>query len=170
MRVQVEYFSSYNMPSGCVACGNPVTPHTHSVGTSNWSGKQTVTLKFPLCEECNEAGKANRSAGWLGCLGGLLAASLGAGIGVVLNSLINGAGIEFAGALVGFTGGMVLSRRLVLSSKPPEVRERLARLNKSVRMIGFSLPSLFGGKGWIKLEFANPDYGNQFSMLNGGKA
>lgn len=168
VRVQVEYFNSYNMPGGCVACGNPLTPHIYAVGTSNWSGKQSVSLKFPICEDCHKASKVGISANRLGCLGALMLAAIGISLGVGLNSLINGAGLEFAGGLVGFIAGFILARYLGISRNPPEVKERMTRLANAVRMLGFSLPSLFG-KGWIKLEFADTNYGNQFMLLNGGK-
>ncbi|MEX1247261.1 MAG: hypothetical protein WEA61_02165 [Anaerolineales bacterium] len=170
MRVQIPYFSSYNMPSSCVACGNPMAPHTHSVGTSNWSGKQSVSLKFPICEECNQASKANISANRLGCLTALGAALLGGAIGAFLNPVLNASGLDFAGALVGLIAGIWLTRYLVLSRKPADVRERIAKLNKSVRMLSFKLPSLFGSKGSITLDFADAAYGTQFMALNGGKA
>lgn len=169
MRVQVEYFNSYNMPGGCIGCGNPVTPHTYSVGTSSWSGKQSVSLKFPICEDCHKANKVNTSANWLGCLGALIAASIGISLGAGLNSLFHAAGLEFVGGLLGFIAGIILGRNLGISRNPPEVKERMTRLAKAVRMLGFSLPSLFG-KGWIKLEFADTNYGTQFMLLNGGKA
>ena len=166
MRVQVEYLNSYNMPSVCVGCGNPVAPKTYDVGNSSWSGKQSVSLKFPVCEECYKASRVN--PGWLGCLGGLLAAIIGAGIGLSLESLIDFPGfLMLGGAFLGFIGGILLSRYLIVSRKPLDVRERIARLSKSVRMVGFNLPTF--GKGWIKLEFADTAYGNQFMLLNGGK-
>ena len=167
MRVQVEYFGNYAMPGGCVACGDPLATKTYEVGNSSWNGKQSVSLKFPVCEECYKASKVN--PGWLGCLGGLLVAIVGVGIGSSIGGLFNISEVLMvAGGFFGLLGGILLTRYLMVSRQPVEVRERIARLNKSVRVTGFSLPSLFG-KGWIKLEFADPAYGNQFMVLNGGK-
>lgn len=169
MRVQVDYFSSYNIPSGCVACGNPLAPHVHVVGTSNWSGKQSVSLKFPVCEECNAASKASISASRLGCLGAILIGVVTGGLGAMLNGAFGAAGLDWALGIAGFIGGWILVRQLLLARQPAETRERLGKLNKAVRMVGFSLPSLFGSKGWIKLDFADAKYGSQFMVLNGGK-
>jgi hypothetical protein len=168
MRVQVEYFGTYNMPSGCVACGDPIAPHLYSVGTSNWSGKQSVSLKFPLCEECNQVEKMVRSASWAGCLGSLLLMAIGAALGSGLNAIIHGDGLQIVGGTLGLVAGFIVGRILALNSKTPEQRKRIDQVNKSVRMLGFNLPTLFG-KGWIKLEFANDKYGMQFMLLNGGK-
>jgi hypothetical protein len=164
MRVQVEYFSSYNMPSVCVGCGNPVAAKTYEVSKSNTSGKQSVGLKFPVCEECFAASKVG--PGWLGCLGGLLLAIVGAGIGATLGD--SGGWLMIAGGFFGLIAGIWLSRKLAISNKSPEVQERISRLDKSVRITGFSLPTF--GKGWIKLDFADAAYGTQFMQLNGGKA
>jgi hypothetical protein len=166
MKVQVEYFNSYNMPSVCVGCGNPVAPKTYDVGNSSWSGKQSVSLKFPVCEDCYKASKVN--PGWLGCLGGLVLAIVGAALGTSLEGLIDFPGLlMIGGAFIGFIAGIYISRYLIVSRQSPDVRERIERLNKSVRMLGFSLPTF--GKGWIKLEFADANYGNKFMLLNGGK-
>lgn len=169
MRVQVPYFSSYNMPVGCVACGNPLALHTTSIGTSSWTGKQSVSLKFPICDECNQAAKTTITASRLGCLGGLITVGFGAAFGTSLNNLFNAAGLDWLFGVIFLLGGFWFGRRLAMSGKPPELRERLVKLNKAVRMIGFSLPSLFGSQGWIKLDFANPEYGLQFTALNSGK-
>ncbi|TAK12286.1 MAG: hypothetical protein EPO32_09350 [Anaerolineae bacterium] len=168
-RIQVGYFGSYNMPPGCVACGNPVTPHVYQVGKSSWNNKQHVWLKFPICEECNQANKAYVSAGRMGCLGGLLMAAVGYGFGSFLD-LLSSFRFEWLPALCAIVGlfvGIWLVRIYSVANKPPEVRERVTRLLTSVTMVGFKLPPLFG-KGWIKLDFANPDYASQFMMLNGG--
>jgi hypothetical protein len=166
MRVQVEYFGNYRMPGGCVGCGNPLATHTFDVGNSSWNGKQSVSLKFPVCEECYKASKVN--PGWLGCLGGILVGLVGAGIGASLEGLIDAPGVlMIAGGFLGLIAGVMFSRNLIVSRQPVEVRERIARLNNSVRMLGFNLPTF--GKGWIKLEFADDNYGRQFMLLNGGK-
>jgi uncharacterized membrane protein YeaQ/YmgE (transglycosylase-associated protein family) len=169
-RIQVEYFGSYNMPPGCVACGNPVTPHQYQVGNSSWNNKQHVWLKFPICDECNQANKASISANRMGCLGGILLALVGGGFGGFVSSLFDNELIwlSWVCAILGFLVGMWLGRYLSRSSSTPEVRAAAARLGGSVRMAGFKLPPLFG-KGWIKLDFANPDYASQFMMMNGGK-
>ena len=166
MRVQVEYFSSYNMPSGCVGCGNPVAAKTYEVSKSNTSGKQSVGLKFPVCEECFAASKVR--PGWLGCLGGLLLAIVGAALGGSLGSSLDWGGwLMVGGGFFGLIAGIWISRKLVISKQSPDMQERIARLDKSVRITGFSLPTF--GKGWIKLDFADPAYGTQFMQLNGGK-
>jgi len=168
MRVQVEYFSPYSMPAVCVGCGNPVAPKTYEVSKSNMKGDESVGLKFPVCEECFAASKVG--PGWLGCLGGLLVAIVGAAIGGSLGSSLDWGGwLMVGGGFFGLIAGIWISRKLAISKKSPDMQERIARLDKSVRIMGFSLPSLLSGKGWIKLDFADAAYGTQFMRLNGGK-
>jgi hypothetical protein len=40
------------LPPLCVACGAPAGAGTLPVTASDWTGKRSVTLSFPLCPEC----------------------------------------------------------------------------------------------------------------------
>ena len=63
--VKTLFSRSFNMPPSCVACGSTPSPWTNrkvSRTESNRWVKTTVTLFFPLCQECYDVSSDSRLA------------------------------------------------------------------------------------------------------------
>ena len=106
-RVKTHYFSNFNPPRSCVVCGNPPGQGMTwkvSGSKSNWSGKQTTTLslEFPLCEECHAVSQNRPLAKLLSVLGVLM----GIAICLVMAGVV-GSG-AFENSILGVAIGVAL--------------------------------------------------------------
>ena len=179
-RVKTHYFSNFNTPRSCVVCGNPPGQGMTwkvSGSKSNWSGKQTTTLslEFPLCEECHAVSQNRPLAKLLSVLGVLM----GIAICLVMAGVV-GSG-AFENSILGVAIGVALLVGLAIVVRSlsntvnqrdltPEQRKRRGLVHRCVRVSGFKTPGLFDKQGWIVFNYENPSFAAEFSTMNLGVA
>ncbi len=166
------YTARYNMPNICVACGSENTSgHIHA-GKSSWNGKQNISLEFPLCAECDAIQKTQiKRARWLALL-----ATLGAIFGCVLsaNLIIDSSGHSNGLAALLFAAAAFLfifwglRKPFTTRGMTQDQRTRAGRLDKAVRILGYSLPGLFTSTGHIDFQFEDGKFASEFAALNHG--
>ena len=179
IKVKTLYYSNFNIPHSCVVCGNPPGQKMNwkiSGSKSNWSGKQTTTLslEFPLCQECYTASRSKGLAKFLtvmGVLVGIIICMITAGLvgsSAVENSFL---GVFIGVALIIALAFLVrwLSDTINQKDFTPEQRERRKRIKRCAKISSFKSPSLFDKEGSIVFEFENPAFARDFSTMNLGE-
>ncbi len=180
-KVKTPYFSSFNIPKSCVACGGtPGVDTTWKVSgsKSSWSGKQTTTmsLEFPLCDQCYAVSR-NASLARVVSVVGIV---IGFGFCLVMAGLVGSGAFDNAAVGVGigvtlFLGLAVLVRWMTnwinQRDLTPEQRERRRLVQRSAKITGFKAPGLiFDKQGWVLFSFENASFAAQFSGMNSGAA
>ena len=172
VKVRTQFMSSFNIPHQCVACGGPPGSKTKKVSGSASSGRKkyiTLTLDFPLCEEC----AAVRGSRWYAVLFAVAGVLVSLFLGVVAGNLASQrltTGLTVLAAIVVIAVSIYLTtwlaNRIAQSGMTAEQRKRRKALRRSVRM-SVSTPGIFG-KGAIRFAFENPAFATEFAALNGG--
>jgi hypothetical protein len=172
-KVQSEYFAQYNMPHCCVACGSADTSGKIYAGQSNWNGKQSVSLAFPLCADCGELLKViSKRAKWLGVL-----AVLGAIFGCMLGQFLSIDSSGHPDSLVTVVSGILafiliaggLRHPFTTRGMSEDQVERVNHINHAVKILEFRLPGAFFGKGRVTFQFESNTFATEFATLNNGK-
>jgi len=172
VKVKTEYMSSFTIPHMRVACGGVPGSKTKRVSGSASSGRKkytTLTLDFPLCEEC----AAVRGSRWYAVLFAVAGVLVSLVLGVVAGNLVAQrltTGLAVLAAIVVIAVAIYLTiwlaNKIAQSGMTAEQRKRRKAVRRSVRM-AVSTPGVFG-KGSIRFTFANPAFATKFAALNGG--
>ena len=172
VKVKTGYGGSFIIPRQCVACGGAPGSKTKKVGGSASSGRKrytTLTLQFPLCDECS----AVKGYPWYAVLFAVAGVPVSLVLGVAAGALAGrwlttglAALVAISVASVAIYLTMRLSNMIAQTGMAPGQRERRRVVRRAVRM-SISTPGVFG-KGSILFRFENPAFANEFSILNGG--
>jgi hypothetical protein len=176
MKVKTPFIGNFNIPHSCVMCGKPPSlgMNWKVIGSkSNWNGKRTttLTLDFPLCQECYAVSRDKKLANLLPWL--LLPLSI---FGICsLGSQLNEAFGNLGGLLLAvilFIAMLLLSRGLRNAINQqgftPEQRERRKRVEQCAKISSFKAPSRSEKYGSIVFKFENPGFALLFSTMNYG--
>jgi hypothetical protein len=176
VKVKTQYLRSFNMPLTCVACGDPPAPEAKwkVSGTKTeqkWSSTEykTLSLEFPLCQECQTASRNSwpgRIVSWLGIpIAGVIAlfgiAMLASGNATPLICLSS-----FFGLGIAVVGARELGNLISQRGMSPEQRERRKLVKNCARIKRF-------GKTWrehphVLFEFENTEFAKDFATMNAG--
>ena len=179
VKVKTPYWGNFNLPRMCAVCGSPPGIDTKwkiSGAKSNWSGKQTTTLKLdvPLCQACYVASQNTRLAKVVtfgGIVMGVMMCLVTAGLmgSDTFGDPFVAIGLGVLGIAL-FVGGSVwLSNFINTRDFTPEQRKRRGLVKNCAKITSFKAPGLFDKQGWIQFQFQNPAFANEFSRLNGGQ-
>lgn len=173
IRVQSEYLTRYGMPNLCVACCSADTSGKLNVGQSNWNGKQTLSLEFPLCTECNDLLKiTTKRARWLGVIaffGAILGCMLTSNLIVDASGHSNGWAAIIVAVTLFFIIVMGLRGPFTTRGMTQEQRKRVNLINNAVRILDFKIPEIFGNQGHVTFQFKDAGFAAEFASLNNGK-
>lgn len=176
MKVKTPYYGNFNIPHSCVMCGKLPGQGMNwklSGSKSNWNGKQTtsLSLEFPLCQECYTVSRDKRLANLLPWL--IFPLSI-----VGICSLVSQLGEAF-GNLEGMILSVILFITMVLLVRwlqntinqqgfTLEQRERRKRVEQCAKISSFQTPSRSDKNGSIVFRFENPGFALLFSTMNAG--
>jgi hypothetical protein len=177
-KVKTPYLVNFTIPYSCVVCGNPPAPGLEwkvEGNKSSWNGKSrtTLSLKFPICQECYKVSRDKKLASFLTILGVLLAIGQCLLLPSVLNSgLFKDPALGFAASWMVFIILLFLVRWLgdAVNQKgfTPEQRELRKRVKRCARILSFNSPSRSEMNGAILFRFENPAFASKFSISNSG--
>lgn len=176
IKVRTSYFGNFNIPQICIGCGGgPIVSHL-KVQKEQQSGnrKSTLTLGFPLCQECDELnsrkfGNVPRTIFFVGILLTIL--------GFILPIVFGSAEENSQGWILGILIGVVVLTFTAVASSllhknmdfTSEEREKLKQIKHSVKITEFQQPGLLSPNGRITFKFENHDFADLFSQMNAGQ-
>ncbi|HYN36914.1 MAG TPA: DUF2510 domain-containing protein [Actinomycetota bacterium] len=163
-KVDLVITGAYAMPPVCVSCGTLAGSETAAAGGSDRSGKNLVSLPFPICDDCAAARRAIKRPRRRGHLLGLLA---GLVLGIVVGNIGSLVVESDAWAITGiaiFPLGFVLGGRLALRRVPAETRTRAAALDRAATFKRYQSKTF--GDSTAVIEFPNDSFARMFCTAN----
>ena len=177
-KVKTFYFTNFNMPTTCVACGEAAQPGLQWKVTgskSDWSGKHTTSLvlEFPICEACDLVSRSRRGAKAVTWIGALISLGLclfgGIMAGSISGNTFLGLGIGFLIAILAALSFTWMAEKINQKGLTVEQRARRKRLLRCARIITFKAPGMFDKTGSVVFQFELLPFALAFSNLNQGK-
>lgn len=176
-KVRTAYLTKFNMPPICVACGSPATfGATKKVSLSKNLGNKvsTLTLDFPLCNECQMVSQQKTSEKKAIALGVVVVLVL-----IIISvslSVNNETSIYFIiGAVLGIAWVALTTLWIVKHLNKIFTKEQLARRTQvtlCTTINDFASPNKYGSKedqeGHVKFNFSNSSFADHFAELNQG--
>jgi hypothetical protein len=172
VQVTTQFFSHFQVPTACVACGDPPAPgakwkvsHTRSRQKFSSTEYKTMRLEFPMCEQCQAASRTKFLGGLVYALGFLVVGVL---VIIGVRAMENASAATCMPVLLGLPLSLILAslarERINRWGMSPEQVERRKLVKRCVQI------KRFDEKKGIVFEFKNPGFATQFANLNLGTA
>lgn len=163
-KVDLVITGAYAMPPVCVSCGTPAGIETTAAGGSDRSGKNLVSLPFPICDDCAAARRAIKRPRRRGHLLGLLAGIVLAIVVGNIGSRIVESGAWVIAAVAITVLGYVLGKRLALRQVPADTQSRAAALERAATFKRYQSKTF--GDSTAVIEFRNDSFAQMFCSAN----
>lgn len=163
-RVRVDLRAEYAIPPSCVACAAPAGRKSLPAYATSWDNKHSLTVHFPLCDDCHAAYRVDVEQGRMA---GMLA--LSAGIITLLVAAFLGVECWTSGIVTIFSALTVvwLGRQALLTAQSRRMRARIHQVRASVKIESLKVAK-GGPEGVVGFRFASSDYASVFSQMNQG--
>jgi hypothetical protein len=155
----------------CVSCGMPVGDSKAAVSASAGSGNQSLSLKFPVCGNCDAARqRVDKMEGRKGALGCAIGLPIGI-IGYFAYHFLSGRdSISWMGMLLCWFLAyaviiLLFGKRLTREKLDPQDREAATRLKSAVKMSNFKEAHAWTD-GSVTIRFENAMYAGDFQTAN----
>ena len=174
-QITCKLLGGFNTPQHlCVSCGMSMDNSTATVTASAGSGKQSLSLKFPVCKECDEARqRVEKVEGKRGGRGCLIALPIGV-VGYFVYHLLTGRDtISWIGLLLGWLLVYVViyslfGKKLTKDTIDPHDQQVTDGVNSAVKVTGFSDAHAWTD-GQVTVQFENASYAHLFQSANFAK-
>lgn len=163
-RVRVDLRAEYATPPSCVACAAPASRKSLPAYATSWDNKHSLTVHFPLCDECYAAYQVDveqgRKAGMLSLSAGIITLLVAAFLGVEC----------WTSGIVTIVSAMTvvwLGRQALLTAQSRHMRARIRQVRDSAKVDSLRVAKV-GAEGVVSFRFASSDYASVFGQMNQG--
>jgi hypothetical protein len=163
-RVRVDLREEYAIPPSCVACAAPASRKSLPAYATSWDNKHSLTVHFPLCDDCYAAHRIDveqgRKAGMLALSSGIITLLVAAFLGVECWT----SGIV---TIVSALTVVWLGRQALLTAQSRHMRARIRQVRASAKIESLKVAN-GGPEGVVGFRFASSDYASVFGQMNQG--